>query len=86
MQEYQSTQDPSYKPFLAVHRELRQKNLHIFDELKTEKFFSISMVGVDPTFRGKGVATDLIRRSILLAVVMGFTGISKVHNKLHCLN
>ena len=54
---------------------MRRKNLHIFDELKTEKFFSISMVGVDPTFRGKGVATDLIRRSILLAGVMGFSGI-----------
>jgi len=73
--EYHTTEDPAYKPFLAVHRELRKKNLHLFDELRTEKFFSISMVGVDPTFRGKGMATDLIRRSILLAGVMGFTGI-----------
>ena len=54
--------DPAYKPFLAVHRELRAKNTHIFDEMNTEKFFCISMVGVDPEYRGKGVATDLIRR------------------------
>ena len=67
--------DQAYKPFLAVHRELRSRNTHIFDELKTEKFFCISMVGVDKSIRGKGIATDLIRRSILLAGVMGFSGI-----------
>merc|ERR1712034_110565 len=56
--------DPSYKPMLAIHH-----------ELKTEKFFSIRMVGVDPRTRGMGVATDLIRRSILLAGCLGFSGI-----------
>jgi len=67
--------DPSYKPMLAIHRALRMKNQHIYDELKTEKFFSIRMVGVDPKTRGMGVATDLIRRSILLAGCLGFSGI-----------
>ena len=47
----------------------------LFDELKTEKLFCIAMVGVDPVMRGKGVATDLIRRSVLLAGTMGYTGI-----------
>merc|ERR1712098_191313 len=73
--ELETATDPAYKPFLAVHKELRSRNTHLFDELKTEKFFCISMVGVDPKFRGKGIATDLIRRSILLAGVMGFSGI-----------
>jgi len=73
--EYENVLDPAYKPYLAIHRELRSKNTHIFDEMKTDKFFCISMVGVDPSFRGKGVATDLIRRSVLLAGVLGFTGV-----------
>jgi len=67
--------DPDYKPYLAVHKELRSKNMGLFDELKTEKLFNIAMVGVDPVMRGKGVATDLIRRSVLLAGTMGYTGI-----------
>ena len=54
--------DPNFKPILAIYHELRMKNKHIYDELKTEKFFSIRMVGVDPKVRGRGVATDLIRR------------------------
>jgi len=67
--------DPSYKPMLAVHHALRMKNQYIYDELKTDKFFSIRMVGVDPKTRGMGVATDIIRRSILLAGCLGFSGI-----------
>jgi len=67
--------DPSYKPMLAIHHQLRLKNVHVYDELKTDKFFSIRMVGVDPRVRGLGVATDLIRRSILLAGCLGFSGI-----------
>ena len=30
---------------------------------------------MDPAYRSKGVATDLIRRSVLLAGTMGFTGL-----------
>jgi len=67
--------DPNYKPMLAIHHDLRMKNDHIYDELKTEKIFSIRMVGVDPKTRGMGVATDLIRRSVLLAGCLGFWGI-----------
>ena len=49
--------------------------MNLFDELKTEKVFNISMVGVDPAQRNKGLATDLIRRSVLLAGTLGYTGI-----------
>lgn len=71
----EDTVDPEFRPYLAVHKELRLKNLDLFDELKTEKLFNISMVGVDPSMRGLGLATDLIRRSVLLAGTMGYTGI-----------
>ena len=67
--------DPNYKPVLAIYHQLRMANKHIYEELKTEKFFSMRMVGVDPRLRGRGVATDLIRRSHLLAGCLGFTGI-----------
>lgn len=67
--------DPAYKVYLAVHKELRSSNTHLFDQIKTDKLFCISMVGVDPAYRSKGVATDLIRRSVLLAGTMGFTGL-----------
>ena len=50
-------------------------NMNLFDELKTEKLFNIAMIGVDPAARGKGIATDLIRRSVLLAGTLGYTGI-----------
>merc|ERR1711997_297617 len=43
----------------------RQQNKYIYDELQTDKFFSIRM----------GVATELIRRSILFAGCLGFQGI-----------
>merc|ERR1711915_381690 len=36
--ELETATDPAYKPFLAVHKELRSRNTHLFDELKTEKF------------------------------------------------
>lgn len=67
--------DPEYKPLAAIHHELRLKNRHIYKELGTDKFFSIRMVGVENSQRGMGVATELIRRSILLAGCLGFSGI-----------
>jgi len=67
--------DPKYKPFAAIHHELRLKNMHIYKELGTDLFFSIRMVGVENSQRGMGVATELIRRSILLAGCLGFSGI-----------
>jgi len=67
--------DPKYKPLAAIHHELRQKNRHIYQELGTEKFFSIRMIGVENSQRGMGVATELIRRSILLGGCLGFQGI-----------
>ena len=54
--------DSDYKPILAIHHKLRQDNIHIYDELSTDKFFSIRMIGVENSQRGMGVATELIRR------------------------
>ena len=45
-----------------MHHELRLKNRHIYQELGTDKFFGIRMVGVENSQRGMGVATELIRR------------------------
>lgn len=68
-------EDPKYKPLAAIHHELRLKNRHIYQELGTDKFFSIRMIGVENSQRGMGVATELIRRSILLGGCLGFQGI-----------
>jgi len=68
-------QDPRYKPLVAIHHQLRLKNTHIYREVGTERFFSIRMVAVDPSFRDKGIATDVIRRSVLLAGSLGYVGI-----------
>ena len=48
---------------------VRQQNKHIYDELQTDKFFSIRMVGVENSKRGMGVATELIRRSNILSIL-----------------
>jgi len=67
--------DPAYRPIQAIRHQLRRQNRHIYDEIGTDKMFSIRMVGVEPESRGQGVATNLIRRSILLAGCLGFRGI-----------
>ena len=41
---------------------VRLQNKYIYEELQTDKFFSIRMVGVENSKRGMGVATELIRR------------------------
>merc|ERR550517_2085911 len=64
-----------YRPIVALHHQLRQQNKYIYEELQTDKFFSIRMVGVENSKRGMGVATELIRRSILFAGCLGFQGI-----------
>jgi len=68
-------QDPRYRPIQAIHHQLRRQNRHIYDEIGTDKMFSIRMIGVEVESRGQGVATNLIRRSILLAGCLGFRGI-----------
>jgi len=67
--------DPKYRPIEAIHYILRRKNRHIYDEIGTDNMFSIRMVGVEMESRGQGVATNLIRRSILLAGCLGFRAI-----------
>merc|ERR1712080_774676 len=67
--------EESYRPIQAIHHTLRRQNSHIYEEIGTDKMFSIRMIGVDVESRGQGVATNLIRRSILLAGCLGFRAI-----------
>lgn len=71
----QGVEDPRYRPIQAIHHQLRRQNRPIYDEIGTDKMFSIRMVGVEIESRGQGVATNLIRRSILLAGCLGFRAI-----------
>merc|ERR1712186_149920 len=74
-QELKDVGDPSYHPIQAIHHQLRHENEHIFEEIGTNKMFSIKMIGIGEEDRGQGVATNLIRRSILLAGCLGFRAI-----------
>ena len=67
--------ESGYRPIQAIHHQLRQENKHLFDEIITDKLFDIGMIGVEVENRGQGIATNLIRRSILLAGCLGFRGI-----------
>jgi hypothetical protein len=74
-EELEGIQDPRYRPIQAIHHQLRQQNTHIYEEIITDKLFDIGMIGVEVESRGQGIATNLIRRSILLAGCLGFRGI-----------
>lgn len=74
-QAIQGVEDPRYRPIQAIHHTLRRQNRHIYEEIGTDKMFSIRMIGVEVESRGQGVATNLIRRSILLAGCLGFRAI-----------
>jgi len=77
-EELEACQDPRFKPVLAIRHKLRLSSLHIYTELDVSQFFSIRMVGVAASARGQGVATDLIRRSVLLAGCLGYVGINAI--------
>jgi len=66
-------QDPRFRPIQAIHSELRISQEHIYDEIGIDKMFSIGMIGVK--YKGQGIATNLMRRSVLLAGCLGFRGI-----------
>jgi len=68
-------QDPSARPLAAIRQDVRNHGVKIFDEVGTDVLFGIKMVGIDPSLRGKGMSTDIIRRSILLAGCLGFEGL-----------
>merc|ERR1711971_617827 len=74
-QELAEVEDKSFQPIQAIQHQLRQENGHIFEEIGTNKMFSIKMIGIGEEDRGQGVATNLIRRSILLAGCLGFRAI-----------
>ena len=44
---------------------IRRQNDDVYDQIGIDKMFSIGMIGVEKT--GLGIATNLIRRSVLLA-------------------
>lgn len=68
-------QDPTVRPLAAIRQEAHQKGVQIFDEMNTDRLFGIKMVATDPSLRGLGMSTDIIRRSILLAGCLGFEGL-----------
>merc|ERR1719187_599117 len=63
-EELQGLQDPRYGPIQGI-----------YEEIIADKMFDIGMIGVEVSSRGQGVATNLIRRSILLAGCLGFRAI-----------
>merc|ERR1711990_71139 len=72
-EELKDVKDPRYKPIQAIHHTLRRQNDDVYDQIGIDKMFSIGMIGVEKT--GLGIATNLIRRSVLLAGCLGFRGI-----------
>lgn len=68
-------QDSRVRILAAIRQEVHNKGAKIFDEVGTDVMFGIKMVGIHPSLRGKGMATDIIRRSILLAGCLGFEGL-----------
>jgi len=73
--ELKGLKDPRWRPVQAIYSQLRRENKNIYAEIGTDKMFSLRMLGVDVDCRGQGVATNLIRRSILLAGCLGFRAI-----------
>lgn len=68
-------EDPRFRPILGIRYQLRTENDRVYDEIGIEKMFNIGMIGVEPMGLGCGIATNLMRRSILLAGCLGFRGI-----------
>eukprot|EP00088_Acartia_fossae_P007569 TRINITY_DN13566_c0_g1_i5.p1 TRINITY_DN13566_c0_g1~~TRINITY_DN13566_c0_g1_i5.p1 ORF type:complete len:301 (+),score=73.09 TRINITY_DN13566_c0_g1_i5:78-905(+) len=67
--------DPNVRPLVAIRQMTHNKGVKIFEEVGTDVLFGIKMVGIHPSLQGKGMSTDIIRRSILLAGCLGFTGL-----------
>lgn len=74
-EELRGVEDPKFRAIQALQHQLRNENRHIFEEIGTEKMFSIKMIGIAEQDRGQGIATNLIQRSILLAGCLGFRAI-----------
>jgi len=67
--------DPNVRPLVAIRQQTHNEGAKIFDEVGTDVLFGIKMVGIHPSLAGKGMSTDIIRRSILLAGCLGYTGL-----------
>lgn len=70
-----TVKDERFRHYVAIHQQLRLQNRHAYKEMGTDKLFSVRMVAVSGCSRGQGLATDIIRRSVLLAGCLGFHGI-----------
>jgi len=68
-------EDPKFRPIHGIKYQLRKENDSVYDEIGIQKMFNIGMIGVEPMGLGCGIATNLMRRSILLAGCLGFRGI-----------
>jgi len=74
-EELAMVKDEGFKKYMSIHHQLRLQNKHVYEEIGTNNFFSLRMVTVSDCARGQGLATDVIRRSVLLAGSLGFHGI-----------
>merc|ERR1712223_682657 len=52
-QELKDVGDAGYHPIQAIHHQLRHENEHIFEEIGTNKMFSIKMIGIGEEDRGQ---------------------------------
>ena len=50
-----------FRAIAAIRQEAHQKGVRIFDEMNTDRMFGIKMVATDPSLRGLGMSTDIIR-------------------------
>ena len=62
------------KNSITVKR-VNEKAGNIYQKMETDVFFDIKMVTADKQQRKRGLATDLLRRSIELAKNLGFKAI-----------
>merc|ERR1712172_334708 len=53
-QELAEVEDKSFQPIQAIQHQLRHENGHIFEEIGTNKMFSIKMIGIGEEDRGQG--------------------------------
>jgi len=64
--------DPKFGPIAGILHQVQQDSRAVWADHKTDKMFDIKMLAVAPEARGRGLGTDLIRRSVQLASCLGF--------------
>merc|ERR1711909_159360 len=66
--------DPRFGPLAAILFESQVRSKDVFTRMETEELFDLKCIATAPGARGLGLATDLVRRSILLAKCLGYKG------------